>query len=201
MGISMFIALGGIGSTIFLSYLTGHPLRKLTKDPAQVLHFQVYIGWLSNLSVWLWIIAATFCLFGSEILRRQGNTPTSAHFMRISGLLNLFLAFDDMFLLHDRVFPQFLHLPEKFFYIAYILIILIYLAYFLPQILKHEDLLLLIAVVSLGLSRRMFVAIPILEQYSTPPDMMKFVGIAFWVVFYYRAAFQEITASFLPQKG
>ena len=199
--LSLFIALGGVGSSIFLARVTNNPLWKLTKDPAQVLHFPLYIGWLSNLSGLLWMIAATVCVFGSEILRRQGGKPETVRFLGISGLLNLYLGFDDLFLLHDRVFPQFLNLPEKFFYFAYVLLIFMYLVYFLAQILKYDYPLLLIAAVLIGLSRRIFVTLPVLEEVNTAGDIMKFFGIAFWLVFFYRTAFQEVTGGFVQNKG
>ncbi len=196
IALSLLIALGGVGSSVFLARVTNNPLWKLTKDPAQVLHFPLYIGWLSNLSGLLWMMAATVCLFGAEILRRQGGMPKSVRFLGISGLLNLYLGFDDLFLLHDRVFPQFLNLPEKFFYFAYVLLILIYLVYFFSQILKYDYLLLFIAAALIGLSRRIFVTLPVLEEVNTAGDIMKFFGIAFWLVFFYRTSFQEVARAF-----
>jgi hypothetical protein len=43
--------------------------------------------------------------------------------------------------------------------------------------------------------------IPILEQFNTAEDLVKFFGIAFWLVFFYRAAFHEVTISTASTKG
>ncbi len=201
IGISLLVILGGVGSTVFLANITGNTLSSLTKDPAQILHYPLYIGWLSNLGGLLWIATATLCLFSAAILRHQGGSPASINFMRVSGIINLYLGVDDLFLLHDRAFPELFHLHEFPFYMTYILLILAYLVYFLRYILARDYLLLFFAGFLLMVSRGAFVVFPSLARFSAQGDMVKFAGIVFWLAFFYRTAFQEVTKAWVQNKG
>ena len=201
VGISLLVIMVGVGSTVLLAYITGNPLSNLTKDPAQILHYPLYIGWLSNLGGLLWIATATLCLFSSVILRRQGGSPASINFMRLSGLINVYLGIDDLFLLHDRAFPELFHLHEFPFYMAYILLIIAYLIYFLRYILARDYLLLFFAGFLLMASRGAFVLFPSLARFSAQGDMVKFAGIIFWLAFFYRTAFQEVTNPSVQDQG
>ena len=111
--------------------------------------------------------------------------------MGASGILSLILAIDDLFLLHDRILPKLLHVSEGTLYFLYLIMMLTFLAYFLPQILQHEYLLLTASILCLGLSRRYFITIPFFDQFMTTGDMLKYFGIVFWLAFFSRTAFNE----------
>ncbi len=106
MAAGFLLSLGGAGFTVLVAELTGNPIWKLAKDPAYVMRFPSYIGLLSNWSVMLWTTAAAICLFGAVILKQNAVSSDTVVFIAVSGLLNLVLAVDDLFLLHDWVFPK-----------------------------------------------------------------------------------------------
>src|SRR5262245_5975768 len=105
IGVSIFISLGGAGFTVLVATLTNNPIWKLAKDPSEVMQFSPYIGMLSNWGVVLWMAAATICLFSSVLLKQQKASNSTLTFIAVSGGLSLLLGLDNLFLLHDRLFP------------------------------------------------------------------------------------------------
>lgn len=192
--IGILVSLGGAGFTVLIAELTDNPIWKLAKDPAEVMNFPPYIGMLSNWSVILWITTAVICLFGAVILKKQNTPKDTLRFIIGSGLLSLFLGIDDLYRLHDKIFPRMFHAPESFFYLLYFFTFLIYLIFFTTQILKYDYLLFGAAFFLLVISRRIAVIIPFFDQFMTTGDMLKYFGIVFWLAFFYRTVLHEINA-------
>jgi len=192
--ISIFISLGGAGFTVLVSTLTNNPIWKLAKDPSEVIGFPPYIGMLSNWSVILWVVAATICLFSAVLLKQQKASNSTFLFIAVSGGLSLLLGIDDLYLLHDQLFPKLFDIQEKYFYYLYLFTFLVYMIYFVRQIIKSEYLLLGIALLFFLMSRRAFITLPFLDQYMTTGDMLKYFGIVFWLAFFYRTALFEVNA-------
>ena len=193
MGIGILISLGGVGLTVLVANLTNNPIWKLSKDPAEVENFSLYIGMLSNWGVILWTTAAAICIFSAILLKQQKAPDATFRFIIVSGGFSLLLGIDDLYLLHDRLFPKLFHIPEVFFYILYIFAFLAYLVYFLPQILKYEYLLFGVALLFFILSRQVFVILPFFDQFMITGDMLKYFGIVFWLAFFYRTALHEVS--------
>lgn len=196
----IFVSLSGAGITILVAYITHTPIWKLAKDPSQVINYPPYIGMLSNWGVLLWMATAVICIFSAILLKKHLADVLTVRFIGVSGILSLFLAVDDLFLFHDRVLPRMLHLPERIFYILYILALLSYLAYFFQKIMQYDYLLIGSALFLFGISRRMFIAIPFFDQFRTTGDILKYFGIVFWLVFFYRTSAREITGLIHPKE-
>ena len=190
--LGIIVSLGGAGITVFVANLTGNPIWKLAKDPAEVMRFPPYIGMLSNWSGMLWIAAAAICLFSAIILKQQNAAGATVMFIAVSGGFSLFLGIDDLFRLHDHVLPKLFHIRERIFYALYLVVILAYLLYFLPKILEYDYLLLGAAFFLFGLSRRVFITLPYFDQFMTTGDVLKYFGIVSWLAFFYRAALLEV---------
>lgn len=189
--ISIAVSLGGATVTVFVADLTGNPIWKLAKDPAQVMEFPPYIGLLSNWDALLWMATATICLFASLVIKNNQASFRTYRFIFISGILSFVLAIDDIFLLHDLVLPRLLDMPEFLFYFIYVLTLGMYILFFWRDISKYEYLLFIIAFILFGLSRGFFLP-RVLRGFETTNDMLKYFGIVFWLVFFYRASMQEI---------
>jgi len=194
IGVSIFISLGGAGFTVLVATLTNNPIWKLAKDPAEVIGFSPYIGMLSNWGVVLWMGAAAICLFSAVLLKRQKASRSTFTFIAVSGVFSLLLGMDDLFLLHDRLFPKLFDIPENYFYFLYLLAFLVYLLCFVRQIIKYEYLLFGAALLFFLMSRRVFVTLPFFDQFMTTGDMLKYFGIVFWLAFFYRTALFEVSA-------
>jgi hypothetical protein len=122
----------------------------LTRDPAAVLAIPYYVGLLSNWGVMLCSAAAAICLFTAWTLRRRERSASTWLFA--SGLITLILALDDMFMLHEDVFPNVFGIHEKVVYTIYILAGGIFILYFLPEFLKRSYLIFASAILFLGIS-------------------------------------------------
>ncbi len=191
--IGILLSMGGVSFTVLVARLTGNPIWRLAKDPAEIMQFPPYIGLLSNWGVILWTMAAAICLFGAVILRQQRASADTMVFITVSGLLNLLLAVDDLFLLHDKLFPSMFHIPEMFFYFLYALTFLVYLLVFTVRIIKYDYLLFAVGLILL-IGSRTLVRIRFFGQFMTTGDMLKYIGIVFWLTFFYRTVLHEISA-------
>lgn len=194
LGVSIFVALGGAAFTVLVATLTNNPIWKLAKDPSEVIGFSPYIGLLSNWGVVLWVAAAAICLFSAVLLKQQQGANSTLTFIAVSGAFSLLLGIDDLFLLHDRLFPKLFHIPENYFYFLYLFAFLAYLICFIRQIIKYEYLLIGAALLFFLLSRRVFITLPFFDQFMTTGDMLKYFGIVFWLAFFYRTALFEVSA-------
>ncbi len=199
IAIGILISFGGAGFTVLVAKLTGNAIWVLAKDPASVEEFPSYVGMLSNWDVVLWIITATICLFSAIILKQQKASNAVFRFLAVSGTLSLLLGIDDLYMLHERVFPKIFHVSETFFYLLYFFAFAVYLAYFAAQILEYDYLLLMASFLFFATSRQLFISIPYFNQFNTTGDMLKYFGIVFWLAFFYRTALHEVNV-FLSHK-
>ena len=192
--VGILISLGGAGFTVWIAKLTHNPIWMLAKDPADTKHFPPYIGMLSNWGVILWTATAVICLFSAVLLKQQEAPLATRRFLVASGIFSLWLGIDDLYMLHDRLFPRMFHVPEILFYLLYFLVFAVYLVYFTPQILKYDYLLFMAAFLFFVFSRQFFIQIPYFNQFNTTGDMLKYFGIVFWLTFFYRTALHEVNA-------
>jgi hypothetical protein len=182
----------GIAATIGIAAAYGVPVDELTRDPAAVMRIPYYIGLLSNWGIMLWSAAAAICLFSAWLLREQKSA--SFAWLLASGLITLLLALDDMFMLHEDVFPNVFGIHEKVVYLIYILGGGIYMLYFLPEFLKRKYLLFAAAVVLLGIS---VISDSIGRWFAVPTaveDSFKYAAIVLWLVFFMKTARDELAS-------
>ena len=111
---------------------------------------------------------------------------------------------DDIFLFHEEVAPNYLHIDEKFVMATYLLLGVAFVFLNRNEILSSEYLLLLLALAMLGTS--IFLdALPIddlglryffkrLEIFLE--DGFKFAGIATWLIYFVRYAAQKIESAY-----
>lgn len=161
----------------------------LSRDPASVTGSPVYIGMLSTFGIMLWSGAATICLFGAAIARPGKPGRANRVFLLASGVLTLLLGLDDAFLLHEEILPA-RGIPEPAVYSSYVALTGAYLLFFC-RILSTDYLILAAALFFLGLS---FVT-DIFPLFRLPPfveDSLKFIGIAFWLVYFARMVVQAV---------
>lgn len=101
----------GIPALVFyglsLEVLTaaGFSLREILRDPAQQSGESSFLGFVSNIGVWLWVSSVAICFFGA-IAGNPTNKDGQKELLIFLGLLSLILAIDDFFLLHERYVYQ-----------------------------------------------------------------------------------------------
>ena len=163
----------------------GFTFREILRDPAQQTGASSFIGFVSNIGVWLWVSSAAICIFAALT---QGTTKNRNHteLLILMGGLSLLLAIDDFFLLHERYVYQ----KGIFFFYAVFAITLMIRHY--RTISAIDTFPFLLAGILLGSS----VEIDI-NQRKIPFDYIhvqiveeacKFVGAAVWLYFCGRVA-------------
>jgi hypothetical protein len=167
------------------------PMSSLTRDPNAVAGARFYVGFISQIGVLAWAAAVAVCLFGRSLL--PADDSGHRRFLVDSALLTTVLATDDLFLLHEHVFPVHLGLSEMFVYAVHFAFVGYYLLRYSRLILQTEYALLSLAFICFGGS----LFVDMLPSYDADvayllEDGAKLAGIASWLAFYLRS-----TASFV----
>ncbi len=171
--------------------------KDLFIDILALVDLPFYTGYMSQLGILIWSASATSCLLAFYLLKKFNKGSLNARqFLFYSGLISLFLTFDDMFLLHEEVAAQYLDIGQKKVYLIYFLIIALFLYLNRYEILSSDYLLLMIAFGLFGGSILLDVVADtfsdILEASNSLfarhevflEDGIKFTGIASWLLYY-----------------
>ncbi len=176
------------------AYISGNllnlPIEHMTGDPAMVYGAHPFTGLISNVSVLLWSVTASVCLFSYLVLKNR-HPSGKLHFLLSSGLITTMLCLDDLFMLHEAVFPWHLRIPQNLVYVGYILAVGGYLTYYAKHIFQSEYILLLVALVFLGLSMAGDLVLPQEGVAYFIEDALKLFGIGTWLLFFVRYSFQQ----------
>lgn len=181
-------------------------VQTLTRDVSAVANAPFYSGAISNLGVLVWGAAVAITWFSFSLLREIGvNKEFSRFFLFSSGLTSILLL-DDLFLVHEQVFPKYLNVPEKLVFVGYGIIILLYLVKFRKTILKTDFLLLILAFGFFGLSV-VIDLLPIVESRLGIEDQFlledgfKLLGILSWLTYYAKACAAALKQIFMVQSS
>lgn len=100
--------------TLSLQFLRheGFHIVEILRDPAQQTGASSFIGFLSNIGVWLWVSAAAICFF-SVLTGKFVSGSRYRELLFLTGALSLMLAIDDFFMIHDR------YIDQKICYLVY----------------------------------------------------------------------------------
>lgn len=192
IGLAMVFAAIQISIVLLLHFWKGISLGDLTRDPAAIFEFPPYVGFLSQTGIFIWAASAAVCLFSAWAMKGFSD-PLFTRYLVFSGLLALFLGVDDVFLLHEELFPGF-GVPEKVVYLIYIAFIFLYLITNVRVILKTDYLLLAMAFGFFGISIGFdFVDVYFPGQFLLE-DGAKLTGMVGWLVYFgltARAAFLQ----------
>ncbi len=140
-------------------------------------------GFLSNFGIMTWMASCAMAGFAATM---AGNRR---HIVMLGSLsvLSLVLAVDDFFIIHERVGPLMLGIPEKLFFLTYVSALLVIIVVFFHEIRRMAGGLLVIAGVffCVSMAADVFylldgVAHRLLE------DGAKLFGIAYWCAFCWR---------------
>ncbi|KKN86060.1 hypothetical protein LCGC14_0272550 [marine sediment metagenome] len=188
-----------LGSALGLSALLGIPVGDMTRDPTAVAGVSIYVGFLSQFGIFLWVGAAAVCLFGAAVLPASAEQRENKRFLLVSGALSLVLGFDDIFLLHEAFFPH-IGISEMTVLAAYGLFVLYYLARFYKTLWRTEFILLAMAFGFFGLS----VIFDLLEPGGIDPylaeDGVKLIGLLSWTSYYFRTTLVAVRMNALQSE-
>lgn len=168
--------------------LTGIPASKLVDDPTYIMKAPFFVGFLSNMGVLLWAATTAILLFSAFLSIRTVHRSESSGFLLCSGLLTGLLTLDDLFLLHEEVFPVYVGIDENVVHAAYLVCISMYLLYFRTMILRTDYLLLGMALGLFAVSMIVDFRLFYLRYRILLEDAAKFIGIAFWLGYFVRVS-------------
>lgn len=163
----------------------GFGVIEILRDPAQQSGESSFLGFLSNIGVFLWISATALSFFfvlSKNILKNKKQKEL----LFLIGSLSFFLTIDDFFMIHDRFIDQ------KIVYLTYAIFIAIIFIRHLKTIIKIDGFAFLLAGSFLGLS----VFCDLIEdktpytyeQVQVVEEGFKFIGAATWLYFVSRVA-------------
>lgn len=190
----------GIGVLVVVDLVADIPLRLFFIDPVAEFAAPMYVGLVSNFGVALWVSTASVCLFGAWLLHRDLRTLPEAQFLLGAGLISAVLGFDDLYLMHEEVLPERLHIPEPVVFAAYGALVLGFLFRFRKPILRSEFALLLLAFGFFAFSIFVDVVIPE-EEFEIVGDLagrhliedgFKLFGIVSWTAYFWRVAVRMV---------
>ena len=93
-------------------WMNGFDIMHIVRDPAQQSGQSSFLGFLSNIGIWLWVSSTAICFF-SAITGPFSNNKAQRELLILAGLLSMILAVDDFFMIHDR------YINQKICYLAY----------------------------------------------------------------------------------
>ncbi len=174
-----------MGIMIFFHFLLGVPISELTRDPISILGGSIYQGFLSQIGIFFWAASAAVCFFGAFVLEKSSNTVKLKNFLLVSGAMSLFLGLDDVFLLHEELFP-YLGVNQKLVLLSYGLFVLWWVLNFHTIILQTESILLGIACMFFGCSVVIDVINPDIRSPQFYEDGAKIAGLVSWLIYFFR---------------
>ncbi|MCP4184861.1 MAG: hypothetical protein GY761_16335 [Hyphomicrobiales bacterium] len=155
---------------------------------------QTYLGIVSTLGIILWVATASVCLFAAYLMFMQKAPRAFVEFALLAGLLSTWLAFDDVFLVHDNLAPK-LGVPQNLVLFSIALAAILYCLRCWRVIVRSDAVMFGLATGCLGMS----VLIDVFH-FSTDhwpflvdsgrtfiEDGFKFIGLFCWSVFHVMA--------------
>lgn len=86
---------------------SGFETMEVLRDSAQLSGESSFMGFLSNIGIWLWVSSAAICFF---VVASKKSVLEKSHkeLLILSGVLSLILAIDDFFMIHDRYVNEYI---------------------------------------------------------------------------------------------
>ena len=172
---------------IFASTMKDIPLDTFTQDPNAQLNAPFYLGFFSNVGIIIWSAAMTICFYCAFSMPSVADNH-NREFLLASGVITLLMALDDLFQLHEDVFPKYFSISENMVYITYLNLYLIYFIRYRRQLLNSDFIALGVSFFLLGLSTIIDLLPLPLPKDTFLEDAIKLLGAVTWMVYYIRTA-------------
>ena len=116
-----------LGAAVFGRLQFGIPWQVMMGDPAAATGAPFYLGFVSNVGAMLWASAASVFLFGFRVHRSSSSSDSEwGRFLLYSGVYVGVLGIDDLFMLHDQVFPDYLSVDQSLVIATYAVLASLY---------------------------------------------------------------------------
>lgn len=180
-------ALFGCSAIAFValaSWYVGKPASAFTREPQVVLGGPFYVGSFSNLGGLVWFAAAAILSFAASL------KPYDRGALTLAALVTWAMGVDDIFMLHDRIYPK-LYLDEVAVFALYFGVIAVIVLRASRQLARPT-------LVGIAIAVFFWVLSSVLDQFfnnnamQLAEDGAKFVGIAVWAAAWSRQAYDDI---------
>lgn len=180
------LAIAPIALVAMVSAWKNIPLRNLTADPVAILNARFYFGFLSQLGIFMWAAMIAICFLMARVLPLHAKNYPIRRFFLWSGLFILLLSLDDVFLLHESVFPAYLGMPEVVTYTLYAGLAAAYLWHFRKVILRSDYTFLALCLTSFGLSLGLDILPSPYIVAHLFEEGLKFIGLVAWLAYFWQ---------------
>ena len=163
----------------------GFEIMEILRDPAQQSKTSSFLGFLSNIGIWLWVSSAAINFF-IVLAHSISEKKHLKELLFLAGMLSILLAVDDFFMIHDR------YINQNICYLIYVILLgCLFIRHF-KMIIAIEGFAFLSAGIFLALSIVVDLIqskLPLNYQYTQViEEGFKFVGAATWLYFNGRVA-------------
>ena len=175
------------------SYYLNIPISRFTRDPLAITDGHPFLGVVSNIGAILWSATVAICFFSYAILITYKKSHDVLSFIMFGGFISLLLLLDDLFMLHERIYPKYLGGSEKIVFLFYVSLLLLYLVKYRLIIIETDLIYLILAAFFFALS----MLIDLLPESFLPwhhlfEDGPKFIGIVSWFGYHFTICFKEV---------
>lgn len=179
-------------------------LAMLMRDAVISGRLPVLAGVVAQLELVLWSASLVVCVFSWAVVRqRRFDTSGPGRFLIQFSLVTAIMLVDDLFQFHGDVAPKYLGIHKSLVLAVYLVLMLYFLFSNWTEVLSSEYFLLLLAMVLFSASSFLDVlpldspAVPHLGRQARYilEDAVKFAGIATWLAYFARYAYQKVTTS------
>lgn len=169
-------------------------VERLMRDPVATMNESATLGAVSHIGVLGWAVTAGVCIFTAAAARQRDVVGDRAGFLFWAGLLSAVLCLDDLFIIHERLGPEYLGVPETAIYAFYATAALLLLVRFRATVMRTEVLLLLSAGTAMAVAI-VVDCVPLAWFNRVGPvwlqlieDGAKLLGICLWATYLIRTA-------------
>ena len=195
---SVVVWMVGAGSVLLaLAFVvhttTGATYGSLTRDPNAVADLPNYVGFLSQIGIFLWASCVAVCAFAATLLSNVTGRESVRRFLWCSAYLNLLLGLDDALMIHEAM-PA-IGVSEAMVTATYAVLVAIYLVGFFAVILQSNFYILVLALLCFAVSAIMDVWKP---WWVLPEDSAKLFGLLLWHAYFVSFAYAVLKTNLTP---
>ncbi|UJB72037.1 hypothetical protein HRE53_16050 [Acaryochloris sp. 'Moss Beach'] len=184
-------------SLVFASLKFDIPITTFMRDPAVIGNINPLAGIASHLGVLVLTASGAICMFSWAILQSTRSTKKFSIFLLCLGIFSLVLGLDDLFMLHESVYPRIFNIKEEFTLLIYCMLVVSGGVKFWRTILKTDYFILLVALVFFALSLFVDAFSASIEEVTGQwrilfEDGFKLLGIIGWFGYSLRCSMQAL---------
>lgn len=173
------------------------PIATFTRDPAVIGNINPLAGIASHLGILVLTASGAICVFSWAILQSNRSTKKFSLFLLGLGSFSLLLGLDDLFMLHESIYPRLFRVSENVILLIYGMLVIGGIVKSWRTILQTDYSIFLVALIFFALSL-LVDAFPeaietIIGQWRILlEDGFKLLGIIGWFGYSWRASMQAL---------